>query len=188
MDKGYEKERFESLSIKSSVIHKFREFCKNNAASQSMTLLQMVQFFEFNGIAPTDNLGEPIAKLEGSLKKRINAVIAIIKNIEKHQTKPTNAMLLSLFEENLQQEEQELEEREFSDMKFEQVLTTENEELTYYRKEYFNNQEKHNSLKYDIKEIVRNTKYIKSNFGKNYLKLELTKKEYEKFKRALNEI
>jgi len=97
-------------------------------------------------------------------------------------------MLLSLFEENLEQEKPKLVERKFSEMEFEPELITEDEELTYYRKEYFDSQEKHNSLKYDIKEIVRNTKYIKSNFGKNYLKLELTKEEYEKFKRTLEKM
>jgi hypothetical protein len=33
------------------------------------------------------------------IKKRINGMIAIMKDIEKNQTKPTAAMMLSLFEE-----------------------------------------------------------------------------------------
>lgn len=48
-----------------------------------MSLLQMIQFFEFNGIAPTDNLGDSITKLDGKINKRTNAIIAIIKDIEK---------------------------------------------------------------------------------------------------------
>ena len=86
MDKGREKEAFVTFKIKATTAQKFRTFCKNNAASQSMSLLQMIQFFEFNGIAPTDNLGDSIAKLEGKINKRTNAIIAIIKDIEKHQT------------------------------------------------------------------------------------------------------
>nr|WP_236958644.1 BfmA/BtgA family mobilization protein [Joostella atrarenae] len=35
--------------------------------------------------------------MEREIKKRINAVIAIIKDIEKHHDKPTTAMLQSLF-------------------------------------------------------------------------------------------
>jgi hypothetical protein len=92
MDKGREKEAFVTVKIKATTAHKFRTFCKSNSASQSMSLLQMIQFFEFNGIAPTDNLGDSIAKLEGKINKRTNAIIAIIKDIEKHQTKPTTAM------------------------------------------------------------------------------------------------
>jgi hypothetical protein len=37
--------------------------------------------------------------LENNLKGRINALIAIIRDIEKNQTKPTVAMLHLLFEE-----------------------------------------------------------------------------------------
>lgn len=35
--------------------------------------------------------------LENTLKQRMNAIIAIIKNIEKNQTKPTTAIMASLF-------------------------------------------------------------------------------------------
>ncbi|WP_275452857.1 BfmA/BtgA family mobilization protein [Lacinutrix algicola] len=46
MDKGYEKERFDSLSIKTSVAKKFNGFCRKMSLSKSMTLLVMIAFFE----------------------------------------------------------------------------------------------------------------------------------------------
>jgi hypothetical protein len=97
MDKGYEKERFEKLGIKTSVAERFREFCKKLSRSQSMTLLLMLDFFEDNGISPYETLGPNMQTLESEIKKRINAVIAIIKDIEKNHDKPTTAMLESLF-------------------------------------------------------------------------------------------
>ena len=97
MDKGYEKERFEKLGIKASVAERFREFCKKSSKSQSMTLLLMLDFFEDNGISPYETLGPNMQTLESEIKKRINAVIAIIKDIEKNHDKPTTAMLESLF-------------------------------------------------------------------------------------------
>jgi hypothetical protein len=99
MDKGYEKERFESLSIKASVAKKFRRYCHSISKSQSMTLLIMIEFFEHNGISPKESMGPHIQTLENLIKKRINGVIAIMKDIEKNQTKPTVAMMQSLFEE-----------------------------------------------------------------------------------------
>lgn len=99
MDKGYEKERFESLSIKTSVVEKFRRYCRKVSKSQSMTLLLMIEFFEDNGISPTESMGPKMQTLESLIKKRINGVIAILKNIEKNQTKPTVAMMESLFKE-----------------------------------------------------------------------------------------
>ena len=44
-------------------------------------------------------MGPNMQTLEREIKKRINAVIAIIKDIEKHHDKPTTAMLQSLFME-----------------------------------------------------------------------------------------
>lgn len=98
MDKGFEKERFESISIKSSVAQKFKRYCKAISKSQSMTLLAMLEFFEDSGLAPEERLGPNIKTLESLLKKRINAVIAIVRDIEKNQTKPTVVMMQSLFE------------------------------------------------------------------------------------------
>jgi hypothetical protein len=103
MDKGYEKERFETLKIKSSVARKFKQFSKQMSKSQSMTLLLMLDFFELNGISPSESIGPKMETLESRLamliKKRMNGMIAILKDIEKSQTKPTAAMLFALFEQ-----------------------------------------------------------------------------------------
>ena len=103
MDKGYEKEPFEKLGIKTSVAVRFRDFCKKMSKSQSMTLLLMLDFFEENGISPSEFIGPPMETLETRIsmliKKRMNGMISILKDIEKSQTKPTVAMLYSLFEQ-----------------------------------------------------------------------------------------
>lgn len=57
MDRGYEKEGFETLKIKSSVANEFRKFSKMLSKSQSMTLLLMMNFFNENGISPDEHLG-----------------------------------------------------------------------------------------------------------------------------------
>lgn len=99
MDKGYEKERFESVSLKTSVAKKFHRFCRKMSKSKSMTLLLMIDFFEHNGISPDESMGPKMQTLESLIKKRINGVIAILKDIEKSQTRPTVAMMQSLFKE-----------------------------------------------------------------------------------------
>jgi hypothetical protein len=85
MDIGYEKERFESFKIGASVAMKFRKFRKGISKSQSMTLLLMLEFFEHNEIAPTETLGPKMQTLEDPIKKRINGVIAILRDIERHK-------------------------------------------------------------------------------------------------------
>lgn len=104
MDEGFEKEGFDTLKIKSSVAVKFRRFCKTMSRSQSMTLLLMLEFFRDHGISPNDSLGPNMIASEVRILKRINAVIAIMRDMEKTQTKPTAAMILSLFEESAQNE------------------------------------------------------------------------------------
>lgn len=100
MDKGYEKERFESVSLKISVAKKFNSYCRKLSKSKSMTLLLMLEFFEAHGISPAESMGPKMQTLESLIKKRINGVIAILKDMEKSQTKPTVAMMQSLFEES----------------------------------------------------------------------------------------
>jgi hypothetical protein len=103
MDKGYEKEHFKSLSIKASVAKKFNRFCREMSLSKSITLLVMLEFFEENGISPKESMGPNMETLEKRIslliKKRMNGMIAIMKDIEKNQTKPTVAMLQSLFQQ-----------------------------------------------------------------------------------------
>lgn len=103
MDRGFEKEEFETLKIKRSVANEFRKFSKMLSKSQSMTLLLMMNFFNENGISPTEHLGPRMETLENRIslliKKRMNGMIAIMKDIEKSQTKPTVAMMQALFEQ-----------------------------------------------------------------------------------------
>ena len=176
-----------TFKIKATIAQKFRKFCKNNAASQSMSLLQMIQFFEFNGIAPTDNLGDPIAKLEGKISKRTNAIIAIIKNIEKNHTKPTTAMLQSLFEEKVEQEQimPEMVEKKFIEKLSEEkhIEDTSVPKIRYERLE-----DKLVSVKEDFGYVLSKVKTVNSSFGKGYLKLELTNEELIKFKRTLGNL
>tara|TARA_R110002051_G_scaffold91769_1_gene161561 strand:- start:890 stop:1306 length:417 start_codon:yes stop_codon:yes gene_type:complete len=104
MDEELKKERFEKLGIKTSVALRFRKFCKKMSKSQSMTLMLMLDFFEENGISPAESMGPRMETLETRMatliKKRMNGMIAILKDIEKSQTKPTAAMLYSLFEQS----------------------------------------------------------------------------------------
>lgn len=90
---------FTAVSIKNPVGKKFRKFSKKIAATHSETLQVMMDFFERNSISPYEDIGENMVRLEKNLQKRINAVIAIVKDIEKNQTKPTYAMLQALLEQ-----------------------------------------------------------------------------------------
>ena len=181
MDEELKKERFESLSIKTSIAKKFRRYSKTISHSQSMSLLLMLEFFEGNGLSPKESIGPHIQTLENLIKKRINGMIAIMKDIEKTQTKPTTAMLQLLFEEKLTEEKPVRIEKKFS----ETVQEEKEIEITVPKIRYKGLHFKLTSLKEDFEYVLENVKEVKSNFGKRYLKLELTKGELIKFKRTL---
>ena len=67
-----------------------------------MTLLLMMDFFNENGISPAETMGPRMETLENRIsvliKKRMNGMISIMKDIEKSQTKPTVAMMQALFQ------------------------------------------------------------------------------------------
>jgi len=86
------------LQVKLSTANRFREFSQKNNSNQSETLDLILDFFEKNNLSPFETLVPSKVSLENLIKKRIDAVIAILKNIEKNQTKPTVAMLHTLFE------------------------------------------------------------------------------------------
>lgn len=88
MDNGYEKEEFTTISFKSSMAKKFRIFSKKMGASNSMTLLMMLDFFETNNVSPKESIGSTVHTLENLIKKRVSAVIAILRDMEKTRPDP----------------------------------------------------------------------------------------------------
>ncbi|WP_246139866.1 BfmA/BtgA family mobilization protein [Flagellimonas hymeniacidonis] len=172
----FSKYDFSAINIKKKVAVRFRKFSKEISKSNTEALAAMLNFFDWNDLSPHDNLG---VKNERT-NKRINAVIAILKNIEKHQTKPMNAMLQTLFEETTNLEK---EEESFG---FETPLvTSENEELEYYREGYYNLKEKYHTLKLQMDDILSKVTYVKSNFGKGSFKLDIDITTLEELKKQL---
>ena len=98
MDEDFKKDQFINLSIKAPVAKKFRKYARHLGCSQSMCLLLMLEFFETNQLSPKERMGPHMQTLERLVKKRISALIAIVRDIEKQQTKPTALMLQTLFE------------------------------------------------------------------------------------------
>lgn len=176
---------FKVIRLRIATIERYKGFSKKMTKSYSETLDVIMDFFEWHGISPFRRFAKQISDEENKTRKRIDAVIAIIKNIEKSQTKPTTAMLQSLFEEKLIQEESEMIETKFTDKAPEEKLIT---ETTIPKIRYERLEDKMNSVKEDFTYVLDNVKIVKSNFGKGYLKLELTEEELAKYKRVIQNL
>jgi len=89
---------FITIRFKRATAKRFQEFSRTHFKSHTEAMATMLDFFFYNEISPKEKMGPTGRTIEASIKKRINAVIAIMRVMEKTQTKPTVAMIESLFQ------------------------------------------------------------------------------------------
>lgn len=90
---------FIGIRFKKETAIRFQTFSRTYFKSHTEAMATMLDFFFYNEISPKEKLGPTGRTIEAKLLKRINAVIAIMRDVEKTQTKPTVAMLSALFEQ-----------------------------------------------------------------------------------------
>jgi hypothetical protein len=166
---------FKAIRLRIRTIERYKGFSRKMTKSYSETLEVIMDFFEWHGISPFSRFASQIVKEEEKTRKRIDAVIAIIKDIEKNQTKPTTAMLLSLFGEKLEEEEEPvLVEKKF--VKLTRDEWNEKEE-TVPKMKYQRLEQKHYSDLEKILETLNKVEKIEPRFGKPYLKIDMSPME-----------
>jgi hypothetical protein len=89
---------FLGIRFKKETAKRFQTFSRRYFTSHTEAMATMLDFFCYNEISPKEKLGPTGRTIEAKILKRINAVIAIMRDVEKTQTKPTVAMLHALFE------------------------------------------------------------------------------------------
>lgn len=193
MEELYQKYQFSAISIKKEVAKRFRNYSREVSSSHTGTLLAMLDFFEIHQLSPLDSIDGSLSAVEIRIKRRISNVIAIIRAIEKSQTQPTVAMLQSLFQQQFEPEERGSDfddDFDFVEKKFEDGHEEGEwaEETTIPKIRYDRLQEKMEALKEDFSYVLEQVQEVKSNFGKDYLKLEITLEEVEKYKRTIKNI
>ena len=187
--KGKYRYSYNTINLKSQVAKRFRHFSKKIAPTHSETLQKVMDFFEWHGLTSFDefaqNLLEEILynrqRTEKSIK-RTEAAIAIIRDIEITQTRPNNAMLLSLFGESLRQEKPIRREKKLIKKDPEKNKEI---EITVPKIRYERLADKMNRTVRDFQHVLDSAKVVKNGFGKAYLKLEITENELEKYRQRL---
>jgi hypothetical protein len=189
----FSKYDFSAVNIKSVTALRFRTLSKTISLSNTDTMSAMLDFFEVHQLSPLDSIDGSLSAIEIRIKRRISNAIAIIKDIEKSQTQPTMAMLQSLFQQQFEPEDGESDfddDFEFIEKKFSEDEDREEwiEETTIPKIRFDRLEEKMEALKKDFEHVLGQVKEVKSNFGKDYLKLELSTEEIEKYKRTIKNI
>ncbi len=182
---------FTCIQVQRKTAVRFRVFSKKIAKTHSEALELVMHFFETNQLSPRDSMGSSIHTLESLIKKRVNGLVAILKNIEREQTLPTTAMLQTLFEGTPIEQEETLVEIESNDPSFETDSVFENpmEDFFMYQKEkeleIKDLHQKNRILKTDLQTFLENSKLVSTTFGKDYFKLEVSSEVFENIKNHL---
>jgi len=150
---------FGTIRLHYRTIKRFKRFSRKITKSYSETLESVMDFFEWHGISPLSKFPKRVDEDGEKTRKRINALIAIIKDIEKTQTLPTNAMLLSLFGENIKRKKPKLVEKN----KKEEMISK------YW---YTRLKEKHKEDKEQVMELLSKVEYVKPRFGNPYWRID----------------
>lgn len=174
---------FNTIRLKKKTIDKFKKHSKKVSPSYSETLDFMIAFFEDNNISPYDTLRTSNTSFLNEFNKRMDAVVAIFRNVEETQLKPTKQMLESLFKEMEVIQTTTAEENE--NVLRKPSLISENEELTYYRDAYFKRDAEINELKEKVNDLLEKSEFIKNTFSSNRYVLKMSELEFEEMKNSM---
>ncbi|GHA33023.1 hypothetical protein GCM10007103_13090 [Salinimicrobium marinum] len=174
-----EKQPYITFKIRLQTAEEFRNYSRQLGKQQSETLQLMLDFFKVNRLSPLEELGPNFITLEKRIKDRINALVAILKDIEKTQTKPTHSMLQLLFQESPITKKEILREKNQQDLSNDNSLHFELLAAKSMEKDL---RKKLTEKTEDLKQILDRVAVVRNSFGRPYLRLNLTKEEFEQLK------
>lgn len=174
---------YSSLNLRATVVIRFRKFARQLARSQSDTLEVMLHFFEWHDFLPTQKFEKKLMEEIRKNRKRTEANIAILRDIEKTQTKPLSVQMDLLFEGQTKQEhEPKLVEKKFAASS----EKNKGKELnTVHKLKYQKTKTELKQLKKEFRRVLDKVLQSKNSFGKSYLKLELPLSELHRIKETL---
>ncbi len=174
------KYKYSAISIKADVAVRFRRYSKQFSKSNSEVLHRMLFFLQWNGLDPFGASVEKIVSEIQKNRKQIEYLIAIIKNMEKLRIKPTHEMVKILFEAYCKNKNEIKTER----MVLPQPIIEEARE-TYVRFEHERLKRDFQKYKNTCRQLLEEIESTEPTFGKPYLKVNLSRLEYEALRRQL---
>ncbi|TMM53423.1 hypothetical protein FEE95_20410 [Maribacter algarum] len=178
---------YSAISIRFAVALRFRVFSKKVARSHAETLTAMMDFFEWHNYSPHQRFGKDIIAGQDKNRKRIEAGIAISKAIEKSLNIPLmniEMMLKSLFQEDYKRYVPKIFEPKKTDSDSMETIRIKAVKL---KMKYHRANQKLEETQDRMKYLLDKIELVKNRFGKDYLKIEITREEVARFKRGLKD-
>ena len=179
---------FSTVKFKVIIANRFRSISKSMSPSHSETMEIILDFFEEHDISPSKPFSSNYHTLEMLIKKRVNGLVAIIKDIEKNQTKPTHAMMQLLFEGGVKEKKPLLIEKKVLIENNELEEDPQDSLLEFYRIENEKNEKRVSTLKREYFTLLEQLVFTKSNFGKNHYRLDMSQEELEHLKIMIRKV
>lgn len=175
-----EKDIYTKLKITGITAELFKKFARKLGQSQNDTLLLMLEFFNTNALSPKENIGPRMTTLEKNLNKRIDQIVAIIRNIESTQTKPTKAMVQQLSQSSSSRKTAILLEKKIVQQKSEYSTAESSISSSELRL-----QRRQKETQKSLQTVMERVELVYPRFGKKYLKLNMSLAEFNALKHTL---
>ncbi|WP_051891858.1 BfmA/BtgA family mobilization protein [Arenibacter algicola] len=180
-------ETFSNIRFKKDTARQFQTFSRQFFNTHTEALQTMLDFFIYNEISPKESFGPNGRTIADLIKKRFNAMVAMMKNIEIHGVLPTKAMLELLFEHSPQKKlgqapllmdgKKADPERDMFFKKVEKAIVME--------RNYTNLKRDLSQIRIEFINLLDKVELVKSSFGKPRLQLDMTPEEFEHVKMKL---
>lgn len=170
---------FNTIRLKRKTLQEFKEYSLETSPNYSETLEYMIAFFKDTGISPYDTIRNPALASMVAIHRRLDYIIALLKNIEQTQLIPTREMLERLFE-GIEKPEPIYIER--SQEEIEASKTADEKLLESYSQELYEKNNEVRDVKQDLRFILRKASFVNSTFGKSYYRLDISKEQFEELK------
>lgn len=180
-------DHFYTIRFRRNTAQRFKHFSKKVATSYSEAMDMIIDFFEWHGFLPSDKFEKSLGREVLKNRKRTEAAIAIIREIEKSQTKPSTAMLELLFEHSPQKKRGQPPlvmgpkkvdpERDMFYKKVELAMALE--------KEHTNLKRDLGEMRTEFNALLNKVQLVKGGFGKPRLQLDMTPEAFERLKMKL---
>ncbi len=176
-------DNFYTIRFKRATARRFKSFSKKVSKSYSVSMELIIDFFEWHGFSPSERFEKSLGRELVNNRKRTEAAIAIIRVIEKQQTKPTMAMLQLLFEHSPQKTKKPklVEVRDKDTPKTDEFFKSAFETIELERR-HTELLRQYGETQNDLNDLIQKVQVIKGGFGKTRLQLDMNLKEFEALK------
>tara|TARA_R110002051_G_scaffold313263_3_gene389204 strand:+ start:302 stop:856 length:555 start_codon:yes stop_codon:yes gene_type:complete len=181
--KERKKSTFSAISINRIVAERFRQYSKKVSPSHTETLETIMDFFEGAKISPYDKHLMDYMRYNNVINKRLDYLMEVLRAWEKNSPiHRIHDQLKKLFDQAEIEEEEEKEKLVLEKIKYKRFSKPANTVSNYKYELLVDKLEKEQRQR---RKLLDKFKLMKSSFGKQYYRVDISSNEFELMRRSL---